>query len=338
MVYKDNFIHLVSGGLGSGVGLLLTYPLDLVRIRLQSHKGIQGQSYLKGITLNNNILASTSPFKENIINIKTTSMIKIPIVTNVYRQLADLHLIRNVKQIVINEGVKGLYKGLGASVFALIPTKAVYFFCYNAAKTELNTGTYYMVPNTAPVHMFSAGFAGLLVCFMFNPIHVVKTRLQLNKDKMNVRQCIAYTYNNNGIRGFFRGIEASAYGVSEMVIQFMIYEKIKHDLHVWLSGYNVPLYWLSEDPRAAHYMIAGAISKFTAVVATYPHEVIRTRTREVGYGGQGFWTYMLQITRQEGFKALYRGMGTTLIRSVPNSAIALTAYEYFVKFFNTLLH
>lgn len=329
-------IHFVSGGLGSGVGLLVTYPLDLIRIRLQSQIGIKGESYHNNILKNN--IFPTNILKNNCGKIPYTKVSpQIPIISNIYKQLADLHLIKNVKLIIINEGVRGLYKGLGASVVAFIPTKAVYFFCYNAAKSELNKGKY-LTPNTAPVHMFSAAFAGLSVCVTFNPIHVIKTRLQLNSGNMNVRECLKYTFKHHGISGFYRGMEASTYGVSEMVIQFMIYEKIKHDLHTWLSKYNVPLYWLSEDPKVAHFMIAGAISKFVAVVTTYPHEVIRTRTREVGYKGQGFWTLIYHITKNEGYKALYRGMGTTLIRSVPNSAIALTAYEYFVKFFNKILN
>uniref|UniRef100_A0A0N4ZD21 Mitochondrial carrier protein n=1 Tax=Parastrongyloides trichosuri TaxID=131310 RepID=A0A0N4ZD21_PARTI len=346
MAHMDNMIHLASGGLGSGVGLLVTYPLDLVRIRLQSQKGIKGQSYTinsyiaeKPIntTTNNKILSS--PLTNNLlIKIpKITIANKLPVVTNVYKQLADLHLIKNVKEIVIKEGIKGLYKGLGASVISYIPSKAAYFYCYNGIKTELNTGNYYVKPHSAPVHMFSAAFSALSVCAMLNPIHVMKTRLQLNNGTMNVRECIQYTYQHNGIRGFFRGFQASAYGVSEVAIQFMLYEKIVHNLHFWLSKYNTPFCWISEDPKVAHYMIAGMLSKFTAVIITYPHEVIKTRTREVGYKGQSFWQFIFQITQQEGFKALYRGMGITLIRSVPNSAIALTAYEYFVKLFNRIL-
>ncbi|CEF68617.1 Mitochondrial substrate/solute carrier repeat and Mitochondrial carrier domain-containing protein [Strongyloides ratti] len=183
MVYKDNMIHFMSGGLGSGVGLLVTYPLDLIRIRLQSQIGIKGESYHSN-KLNNNIIIN-NVLRNNIGKIPiTTASFHVPIVSNIYKQLADLHLIRNVKEIIINEGVRGLYKGLGASVVAFIPTKALYFFCYNAAKCELNKEEYF-TQNTAPVHMFAAGFAGLSVCLTFNPIHVIKTRLQLNSGNMN---------------------------------------------------------------------------------------------------------------------------------------------------------
>lgn len=44
---------------------------------------------------------------------------------------------------------------------------------------------------------------------------------------MTVRQCVQNIYRTSGILGFYKGITASYFGISETVIHFVIYEAIK---------------------------------------------------------------------------------------------------------------
>jgi solute carrier family 25 (mitochondrial folate transporter), member 32 len=81
----------------------------------------------------------------------------------------------------------------------------------------------------------------------------------------------------------------------------------------------------------------------TASVATYPHEVIRTRLqvqRHLLAKGQGINSAPLvpeshsqrykgviktgaKIVTDEGWRGLYKGLSINLVRTVPNSAITL---------------
>lgn len=82
-------------------------------------------------------------------------------------------------------------------------------------------------------HILSASCAGFVSSTATNPIWFVKTRLQLDYDsrsKMNVRQCIQKIYETNGLRGFYKGITASYFGISETVVHFVIYEALKKKL------------------------------------------------------------------------------------------------------------
>lgn len=66
-----------------------------------------------------------------------------------------------------------------------------------------------------------------------NPIWFVKTRLQLDHQHssgMTVRKCVVNIYNQSGLRGFYKGITASYFGISETVIHFVIYEALKAKL------------------------------------------------------------------------------------------------------------
>jgi solute carrier family 25, member 33/36 len=106
-----------------------------------------------------------------------------------------------------------------------------------------------------------------------NPIWVVKTRLQLDKSSTgrhryaNSLDCLAQIYRQEGVRGFVRGLSASYLGISEGVLQWVLYEELKQYMRPRdgkprsLSG------------KLENTLGAGFFAKLIATVATYPHEV-----------------------------------------------------------------
>lgn len=80
-------------------------------------------------------------------------------------------------------------------------------------------------------------------------------------------------------------------------------------------------------------------------MATYPHEVVRTRLRETPKTVMennklvtrspynGLINTFVRIAREEGTRGLYAGMGAHLMRVVPNTAIMFACYELIVKMF-----
>ena len=56
-------------------------------------------------------------------------------------------------------------------------------------------------------------------------------------------------------------------------------------------------------------------------------EVARTRLREEGSRHSGFINCLINVYREDGYRGLYRGLGTHLIRQIPNTAIVLATYE-----------
>lgn len=184
------------------------------------------------------------------------------------------------------------------------------------------------------VHILSASCAGFASATATNPIWFVKTRLQLDHNsqaQMTVRQCMQKIYRTSGILGFYKGITASYFGISETVIHFVIYEAIKAKLvcieviimafllnnsRSFFSNFVLALKQndirrtQSNDSKSSRdffeFMVAGAISKTIASCVTYPHEVARTRLREEGTKYRQFWQTIHTVWKEEGKHGLYR--------------------------------
>lgn len=95
----------------------------------------------------------------------------------------------------------------------------------------------------------------------------------------------------------------------------------------------------SDQPlRSDQILLCSAIAKMTASIATYPHEVVRTRLQtqrrplsglassdgmKKNFAGRGIIYTTKKIIALEGWSGLYRGLSINLLRTVPNSAVTM---------------
>lgn len=120
-------------------------------------------------------------------------------------------------------------------------------------------------------------------------------------------------------------------GISETIVHFVIYEAIKAELMASRQRDSE-----TRDSRDfLEFMMAGAVSKTIASCVAYPHEVARTRLREEGSKYTSFWQTLSLVFKEEGFKGVYRGLTTQLIRQIPNTAIMMATYEAVVYVLST---
>lgn len=334
MSQRDTIIHLVAGGVAGTVGAIVTCPLEVVKTRLQSSTC---SFHVQKVCLpkiaapggNNSHVTCKTIFPHQRRRFTTSAIrhsTQILAISHCGMSGAKtMGLLQCLRHIVENEGPRALFKGLGPNLVGVAPSRAIYFCAYSQTKGFFNS---ILTPDTAIVHVCSASCAGFVACTGTNPIWFVKTRLQLdyarNGQRMTAAQCIKMIYRTKGLFGFYKGITASYFGISETVVHFVIYEAIKAKLIAYRCG-------LPTDAKSSRdfleFMMAGAVSKTIASCIAYPHEVARTRLREEGTKYRTFWQTLATVAQEEGYRGVYRGLGTQLIRQIPNTAIMMATYE-----------
>lgn len=228
--------------------------------------------------------------------------------------------------IYAKEGLAALWKGVGATVVGVMPSRAIYFSTYAKTKhalTDRNGGK-----EGALIHLSAAASAGIATATATNPIWLIKTRMQLqqshNRMYTSSWDCLRKVLVQEGVRGLYKGLSASYLGVAEGTIQWVLYEKMKQHLRSQSTAENNKASWLN-------FFLAAAGSKLFAATLTYPHEVLRTRLREQSASNfkyRGLLQAARLIVREEGAAALYGGMTAHMMRVVPNSAIMFFCYEF----------
>lgn len=258
--------------------------------------------------------------------------------------------IEMCKIILEKEGPSGFFKGLKPMLIGIIPTRAIYFWAYTETKTALRP----RLGDSPLNHLLAAFSAGITSNTIMNPWWMVKTRFQIIADKSvgqvqfkNYGDLIKLIYKEEGVAGFYKGVVASYVGCIEGAIQWMVYEQLKTALqrkadkqggnaHKGVKpGGNMILTEKKGEIKPSEYFLAAAFSKAIAILASYPHEVVRTRMREQATNGvfkyQGFLNTLTTISKEEGLRGMYSGMGIHLARSVPNAALMFLTFELISK-------
>lgn len=81
---------------------------------------------------------------------------------------------------------------------------------------------------------------------------------------------------------------------------------------------------------AVRLIFCGGIAGVSLWIAVFPADVIKSRIQILTQGSDkvpGFFETMFQIVRNEGPRALYKGLGPTLVRCFPACGALFVAYE-----------
>ena len=143
------------------------------------------------------------------------------------------------RDIYRTEGIKGFYRGFGATVARECPSIGGYFFSYRALKDMFNKIEGTEQPSTKAI-LISGGCAGAVSWTVVYPLDVIKTNLQIRpvEEAKNAEGVITnwsmtkYLYRKYGYRVFTRGLGTTvlrAFPVNAST--FFFYEKLKEYCH-----------------------------------------------------------------------------------------------------------
>lgn len=127
------------------------------------------------------------------------------------------------------EGVRGLYRGLGAAALVGTPAGVLYFTSYEASKRFLAASA-----PSLPVGLshFAAGMmAEAVACVVFVPVDVVKERVQVHVDYRSSWHCASETLRSEGLRALYRGYGPTLLSFGTFSgLYFAFYEQLKESL------------------------------------------------------------------------------------------------------------
>ncbi|BAT94348.1 probable S-adenosylmethionine carrier 2, chloroplastic isoform X1 [Vigna umbellata] len=151
----------------------------------------------------------------------------------------------------------------------------------------------------------AGGVAGVMVETALYPIDTIKTRLQVARDGGKIV-----------LKGLYSGLSGNLVGVLPASAIFIgVYEPTKQQL----------LQSLPENLSAVAHFAAGAIGGIASSIVRVPTEVVKQRM-QIGQFRSAPDAVRL-IVSNEGFKGLYAGYGSFLLRDLPFDAIELCIYE-----------
>ncbi|KAJ2004032.1 Mitochondrial succinate-fumarate transporter [Coemansia thaxteri] len=236
-------------------------------------------------------------------------------------------------RIVQREGVRALYKGLGAVVSGIVPKMAIRFSSFEYYKSVLankQTGAV----STSAVFLAGLGAGVTEAVAVVTPMDVIKIRLQAQRhstvDPMDVpkyRNALhaAYTIvKEEGPMTLYKGVALTALRqATNQAVNFTFYQEFKR-IARQLQG-------LDELPSYQH-LILGGVSGAMGPLSNAPIDTIKTRIQKATtVAGESGWSRFVTVTRdiaqKEGYKAFYRGLTPRILRVAPGQAITFMVYE-----------
>ena len=121
--------------------------------------------------------------------------------------------------IIKEEGISGLYKGLGFSILSVTPFQACNHACYDFVAPY--------VPESRLKKLYQGCLSSSLAFSICYPLDVVKRKL-LAKKAENAVDAITTIYKKDGIKGFYAGFGVGFVKVVPMMsVQFFTFEQYK---------------------------------------------------------------------------------------------------------------
>lgn len=289
------FVDLLAGSSAGATAVLITYPLDLVRTRLafateagelpgdadqkrSSRSGQQLRGNFKGSRfLHNrsdaigswtrgtygNAISNFSRYPRSAVSTVFTRISLSGIVSREFHfgHPDPKHSIRGVVFSTLrNEGVRGLYHGIGPSLYGILPYAGLKFFVYQHLKQaclyQINkeksvsqlTSASERMRLPVPLMLICGGMAGLIAQTLTYPLDVVRRRMQveglISRNRVNIGNAsmnyklppstfsaLFMIWRTQGWRMLFNGLSINYMKVvPSTAIGFSLYDYFKHVL------------------------------------------------------------------------------------------------------------
>ncbi|KAG6674331.1 hypothetical protein I3842_15G036300 [Carya illinoinensis] len=249
----------------------------------------------------------------------------------------SLGVFQSLKKLLKHEGVKGFYKGNGASVIRIVPYAALHFMAYEQYRC-LILNNYHALGSGPLIDLLAGAAAGGTAVLCTYPLDLARTKLAYQVVdsygmKSNhtqpayngLRDVLRSVYKEGGMRALYRGVAGPTLtGILPYAgLKFYIYEELKR---------HVP----EEHQRSIVMRLScGALAGLFGQTFTYPLDVVRRQMQvenlQPSVHGNIRYRNTLEgltvIVHNQGWRQLFAGLSINYMKIVPSVAIGFTAYD-----------
>ncbi|XP_055683335.1 solute carrier family 25 member 45 isoform X1 [Lutzomyia longipalpis] len=247
--------------------------------------------------------------------------------------------------IVMNNGLKGFYRGMTFPVLTTGLLNSMLFGIYGNTLRNLQLGVAdeKLRKKLQPQHIFIAGsVGGFLQAFVANPIELVKIRLQTRScTTRGSWECLRNILQIEGFLGLYRGLtpmicrDIFPYGIYmlayEQILNMLgclpyVQEKRQQNAAKKLTSVNSNL-------ELTLTTIAGSIAGVLSWIVVIPFDVIKTIMQ--AEPNPHVYRNMIHCIKvhveRSGWTSLFRGSCMLLVRAVPVNVATFIGYEYYLE-------
>lgn len=280
----------IAGGIAACGAVTASHPFETIKIRLQ----LQGELQSKDIA--------------------------------VKKYKGVLH---GVSVVAKNEGVKGLYRGIGCAYIYQILLNGCRLGFYEPLRAS-TTQLFFKDSNVQSlgVNVFSGAASGILGAMAGSPFFLVKTRLQSYSPSLpvgtqhkyrNALDGLRQIYGSEGIKGLYRGMGAAMVRTgagSSVQLPTYFFAKRRLIKHAGMQD-GLPL-----------HLMSSACSGFVVCCFMHPPDTVMSRMyNQRGNLYKGIFDCLYKTISTEGVLAVYKGFFAHLARILPHTILTLTLAE-----------
>mmetsp|Transcript_11422 Transcript_11422/g.18597 ORF Transcript_11422/g.18597 Transcript_11422/m.18597 type:complete len:282 (+) Transcript_11422:74-919(+) len=219
------------------------------------------------------------------------------------------------RKIMKQEGFSKLFSGMLPPLATSSLVNAIIFSTYGYVNKLLMQGE--EKPTVANIYL-SGCVAGFAQTFIACPCELVKIKLQEKTEgKQSMRKVVKSVFRSQGFRGFFRGYESTFYrDTPAFGAYFLSYSLMMDQLEQPLGSVMAAF-------------VSGGAAGAVSWGIIYPMDIVKSKVQMSSFDVpvKNTFTLIRDIYNAHGMKALYRGCGTTIVRSFPVNAVLFPVYE-----------
>ena len=257
-----------------------------------------------------------------------------------------------VQPASVMPSVKSLYRGIAGPLVSVGCVQAIGFATYDQTRRKIraassNSNDDHHGDNSLRDVAIAAFASGSVVSVITAPLVAIKIRQQLsgggfwNVVRDSFQQKTQQRRIGGGIRSLYNGFSVHfALESLGRAIFFTCYEGIKREMQCLDADGGDCRYSNSANLSLGQRMAAAGASGMISTSILLPVDAVRTKVNSfqvspVGAGGTTVRRAAFDLWQTGGTPAFFRGLGASLIRAGPVSALSLPAYDLALEWLNS---